>query len=414
VNATTKVIPAKALLGYLPTLDPLAPSITRNEWVEERAVQASRSREQAQVALDRVAERTPKSQFKKGDCVWLEAKNLALPYQTRKLAPRHHGPFLITKQVSPVAYQLGLPPTWTIHDVFHASLLTPYHETKEHGVNYSRPPPEMVDGEEEFEVEAIMGHHFFGRGRKLQYLVQWKGYSAADDTWEPQEQVFAPQKITKYHQAHPRNQPFPHKRGTQTRGRTISLPLIAPCLTPRSTPQTNHHANHRPLTLRPHRPLEARLLCQSPSLAPKSPSRWTRTRNTRRPLPTEGLPLLIKSTLPSRPAQPSPSSKHLELEGTSKTFAEWLRSPPARSLLAPRHTKPVSQLCRLKMTGSAPTPSPPRPTPHQRLPTGLPPQWRATPALLCPLQRTSSPSPIHLGVSRGPLVCRGYYGGTRE
>jgi hypothetical protein len=79
-----------------------------------------------------VAERTPKDQFKKGDCVWLEAKNLTLPYQTRKLAPRRHGPFVITKQVSPVAYQLGLPPTWTIHDVFHASLLTPYHETKEH------------------------------------------------------------------------------------------------------------------------------------------------------------------------------------------------------------------------------------------------------------------------------------------
>jgi hypothetical protein len=218
MNATTKVVPAKALLGYLPTLDPLAPSITRNERVEERAIQASRSREQAQAALDQVADRTPEGQFKKGDRIWLEAKNLTLPYQTRKLAPGCHGPFVITKQVSPVAYQLGLPPTWTIHDVFHASLLTPYHETKEHGVNYSHPPPEMVDGEEEFEVETIIGHRFFGRGRKLQYLVRWKGYSAADDTWEPQEQVFAPQKIMKYHQAHPRNQPFPHKRGTQTRG----------------------------------------------------------------------------------------------------------------------------------------------------------------------------------------------------
>jgi hypothetical protein len=58
--------------------------------------------------------------------------------------------------------------------------------------------------------------------------------------------VFAPQKIAKYHQAHPRNQPFPHKRGAQTRGRVISLPLIAPCLTPQSTPQTNRHVNRRP------------------------------------------------------------------------------------------------------------------------------------------------------------------------
>ena len=41
-------------------------------------------------------------------------------------------PFVITKQVSPVAYQLGLPPTWTIHDIFHASLLTRYKETAEH------------------------------------------------------------------------------------------------------------------------------------------------------------------------------------------------------------------------------------------------------------------------------------------
>ena len=102
----------------------------------------------------------------------MEAKNLALPYQTRKLAPKRHGPFLIMKRMSPVAYQLQLPPTWTIHDVFHASLLTPYHETIEHGPNYNRPPPEMVDGEEEFEVEAMMGHRFFGKGRKLQYLIK--------------------------------------------------------------------------------------------------------------------------------------------------------------------------------------------------------------------------------------------------
>jgi hypothetical protein len=126
--------------------------------VEERAAQAFKSREQAQAALNKVAETSPMTQFKVGDAVWLEAKNLALPYQTRKLAPKRHGPFVITKEVSAVAYQLQLPPAWTIHDVFHASLLTPYHKTKEHGSNFSRPPPEVVNGEEEFEVEAIMGH----------------------------------------------------------------------------------------------------------------------------------------------------------------------------------------------------------------------------------------------------------------
>ena len=31
---------------------------------------------------------------------------------------------MITKQVSPVAYHLALPPTWTIHDIFHTSFVT--------------------------------------------------------------------------------------------------------------------------------------------------------------------------------------------------------------------------------------------------------------------------------------------------
>ena len=190
----------------------MAPPQTKSDQVERRAIEAFKSREQAREALTRIADDIPEDQFHPGDRVWLEAKNLALPYQTRKLAPKCHGPFLITKRVSPVAYQLQLPPTWTIHDIFHASLLTPYHETIEHGPNYNRPPPKMVDGEEEFEVEAVMGHRFFGRGRKLQYLIKWKGYPVTNNTWESQEQVFAPRLIQGYHKKHPLSEPFPHKR----------------------------------------------------------------------------------------------------------------------------------------------------------------------------------------------------------
>ena len=147
---------------------------------------------------------------------------------------------MITKQVSPVAYHLALSPTWTIHDVFHASLLTPYHETKEHGVNYNRPPSEMVDGEEEYEVEAIMGHHFFGQGCKLQYLVWWKGYSAADNMWEPEEQVFAPKLREAYHCKHPKDQPFPHKRSLEWVLLGIPLTSLAStCQTSPAPPPVN-------------------------------------------------------------------------------------------------------------------------------------------------------------------------------
>ncbi len=75
--------------------------------------------------------------FKHGQRVWLKAKNLALPYGSVKLAPRQHSPFPITQVISPVTYKLTLPHQWTIHPMFHASLLTPYSETKEYGENYA-------------------------------------------------------------------------------------------------------------------------------------------------------------------------------------------------------------------------------------------------------------------------------------
>ena len=75
--------------------------------------------------------------FKHGQKVWLEAKNLALPYGSVKLASRCHRPFLITQMMSLVTYKLVLPHQWTIHPMFHASLLTPYSKTIECGENYS-------------------------------------------------------------------------------------------------------------------------------------------------------------------------------------------------------------------------------------------------------------------------------------
>jgi hypothetical protein len=54
---------------------------------------------------------------------------------------------------------LEIPPQWKqkkVHPVFHASHLSPYKETEEHGVNYPEPPPELIEGEEEYEVEEVL------------------------------------------------------------------------------------------------------------------------------------------------------------------------------------------------------------------------------------------------------------------
>jgi hypothetical protein len=101
-------------------------------------------------------------QYKLGEQVWLEATHLKVWHQKMKLKPKWYGPFKIIKEISPVVYQLRLPVAWGIHDVFHASLLSPYSETTTHSPNFSRPPSELVDGEEEYQVKCIMGHRNTG------------------------------------------------------------------------------------------------------------------------------------------------------------------------------------------------------------------------------------------------------------
>ena len=134
-------------MGYHPSAAEELTSITKNEMVEARHQLIKQHQEAALQALNKAMQTTPESQYHMGDWVWLEAKNLALPCASAKLAPKHHGPFRITKEISPVAYQLELPRAWTIHDMFHSSLLTPYKETQEHGAQFQHPPPELIDNE---------------------------------------------------------------------------------------------------------------------------------------------------------------------------------------------------------------------------------------------------------------------------
>ncbi len=67
---------------------------------------------------------TPK--YQEGDLVWLEGRHLRTNQPTAKLAPKRHRPFPIIQVMSPVNYRLKLPTQWSIHDVFHIDLLTPY------------------------------------------------------------------------------------------------------------------------------------------------------------------------------------------------------------------------------------------------------------------------------------------------
>jgi hypothetical protein len=140
-------------------------------------------RQQAQITICYAQELITKAKsrlqqyrpFKEGQKVWLEGKNLSMTHPTTKLAPQRYGPLKISQVISPIVYQLALPVQWKqqkLHDIFHTSLLTPYHETEAHGANYLEPPPDVIKGEEEYKVEQILDSKRTGRNKKLHYLIQ--------------------------------------------------------------------------------------------------------------------------------------------------------------------------------------------------------------------------------------------------
>jgi hypothetical protein len=92
----------------------------------------------------------------------------------------------------------------------------------EHGENYSRPPPDMIEGEEQCEVEAIRSHRH--NRCKLQYLIKWKGYPESDNMWEPIDNVQALLLIRKYHEMHLLEDKRPVKRARVASSTPTSYP----------------------------------------------------------------------------------------------------------------------------------------------------------------------------------------------
>jgi transposase InsO family protein len=204
-NATTKKAPFELIMGHIPhvhqtTCTSTSPSAeTRLQNVTEVQQQVAEAIRQSQELITRTPTRfTP---YCIGDKVWLDAKNLNSSHPSAKLGPKRYGPFLITAAASHTSFCLKLPPQWKIHNVFHASLLTPYNETTIHGPNFQEPPPDLINGQPEWEVEQILGAR--RRHNQLQYLVRWKGFSKAHDSWEPLSHINAEQLIEDFHQQNP-------------------------------------------------------------------------------------------------------------------------------------------------------------------------------------------------------------------
>ena len=199
--------PFEILMGYSPRAEifDITSSIPT---VALRLRDWKRAREEAQKLMIKAQKKwtkgkEPAQRYETGDQVWLEGCNLQIDQPSVKLAPKRYGPFKIRKVLSPITYQLELPLQWKIHDIFHADLLTPYHETELHGPNFTRPPPDLIDGEEEYEVEEVLQSQKFGRGCKVQYLVKWKGYPESENQWVHWDDLHVDEVIVDFEKKNP-------------------------------------------------------------------------------------------------------------------------------------------------------------------------------------------------------------------
>jgi len=63
------------------------------------------------------------------------------------------------------------------------------------------PPPIVIDGELEWEVEEVLDSRW--HWRRFQFLIKWKGFSREHNSWEVASDVKAPNLVAEYYQKHP-------------------------------------------------------------------------------------------------------------------------------------------------------------------------------------------------------------------
>ena len=225
-HASTGHTPFFANYGRHPAFDPRIPTETQVPQAEDRITTLERTLEQLKQHLQRAKEkykyyadqdRRPGPKFQVGDQVWLLSKNVSTARPSKKLDYKRLGPFPISAKLSDRVYCLDLPPTLRIHPVFHVSLLEPYVANRFPDRIQPPPPPVVVDGEVEYEVNEILDSRVY-RG-KIQYLVDWKGYGPADRSWEPVENVQGNEQVQLFHQQYPGKPKPPQARSG--RGRRV-------------------------------------------------------------------------------------------------------------------------------------------------------------------------------------------------
>ncbi|GAB7357799.1 hypothetical protein MBLNU459_g0615t2 [Dothideomycetes sp. NU459] len=197
LHATIKKTPFQLLYGFEPELHYDSTSVPQAK-VPDAAARVERLHRERQALASRwlaaqesqakyYDQKRSEKCFAQGDLVLLSAKNLSLKLPARKLSPKFIGPFQVLEPVGARAYRLRLPPQYKIHPVFHVSLLEPY---KMRIGNASAPQytaPEIIGGEEEWELEEIVEKAISNTG--VHYKVKWLGWPQDYNQWLPENEL---------------------------------------------------------------------------------------------------------------------------------------------------------------------------------------------------------------------------------
>lgn len=205
-HSTTGVSPFKALYGYDPEI-----RFEVEDDIDRERVPAARERikglhelrselakqwlKASETQANSYNKKHKPKDFNTGDLVLLSAKNLKQKRPSKKLSHKFLGPFKVLEPVGKQAYRLALPPTYKIHPVFHVSYLEPYQRREGDDDIPSMPPPELINDEEEWEVEEVLGRKT--RKGEIFYKVKWVGYPEDYNQWLPEENMGNSKALTR-------------------------------------------------------------------------------------------------------------------------------------------------------------------------------------------------------------------------
>lgn len=107
------------------------------------------------------------------------------------------------------SFRLEVPDQWKGTTVFPADRLRKYPNNPLPGQEAENPSPDLLDGEEEWELERVLTARLYYH--KQQYQVEWKGWDP-DPTWYPASDFKnAARKLEEFHARNPEH-PGPPKR----------------------------------------------------------------------------------------------------------------------------------------------------------------------------------------------------------